>query len=226
MDHPFIYGALVFLVGIVFPLYGLREGPKIRSLLTARPDDLVQVYRSTIIFLVILAGAVLIAMRICGDAFAEIGFRLPDPTWLTAGLFLLFFILAALLVSLKYSDAFLERTRNAHAEVLYLLPKNPEEYKWSVGASFAAGICEEVLYRGFLFWQLTFWMPVIPAVILTNLAFGVAHFGTGLKNAGGAFLLGLAFSAVSIPFHSLLPAMIAHTLVDLYAATLVYRSYR
>ena len=91
--------------------------------------------------------------------------------------------------------------------------------------SFVAGICEEIIYRGFLLWFLTNYIPIVPAVILANLPFGLAHLtSTGIKNSVQAFILALVFTGAFLLTQSLWLPILLHILVDLYASTLSYNS--
>ena len=103
------------------------------------------------------------------------------------------------------------------------MPGNKKELQWSIVLSFGVGIMEEIVYRGFLFWQLNMYLPLIPAVILTIIAFGLLHFGTGFKNALSTFGLGMLFSALSIPFDTLWWAILAHIITDIYAMVIGYK---
>ena len=103
--------------------------------------------------------------------------------------------------------------------IKFLLPSTAEEYRWSIAVSFAAGICEEIVFRGFLYWQMVQWLPVIPAIIITNLIFGLCHFATGLKNASLAFGLGVLLSFLFLYTESLWWLMLIHVLIDIYSMT-------
>jgi len=89
-----------------------------------------------------------------------------------------------------------------------------------------AGICEEALFRGFLFLWLARFNSVL-AVLISNLAFGAAHAVTPLYGILAAFM-GLYLTALlaldSTP--NLLIPMTAHTVYDIAALGLVIWDYR
>ncbi len=90
--------------------------------------------------------------------------------------------------------------------------------------SFFAGICEEVVYRGFFFWFLSGHLPMIPAIILTNIPFALAHLSTtGVKNTLGAFMLGLIFTGALLLTGSLWLPILLHIVADLLAAIQSYK---
>ena len=89
-----------------------------------------------------------------------------------------------------------------------------------------AGVCEEVLFRGFLFlWLVRF--NSVSAVLISNLAFGAAHAATPLYGILAAFL-GLYLTALIgvDPTPNLLIPITAHTIYDIAAFALVLHDYR
>ena len=103
-----------------------------------------------------------------------------------------------------------------------------DECRWYdiVLLALLAGVCEEVLFRGFLFLWLVRFNSVI-AVLVSNLAFGAAHAATPLYGIMAAFL-GLYLTALiaADPTPNLLIPITAHTLYDIAAFVLVLRDYR
>ena len=89
-----------------------------------------------------------------------------------------------------------------------------------------AGVCEEALFRGFLFLWLVRFNAVL-AVLISNLAFGAAHAATALYGILAAFL-GLYLTALLAvdPTPNLLIPITAHTVYDIVAFRLVLRDYR
>ncbi|MEM9494583.1 MAG: CPBP family intramembrane glutamic endopeptidase [Pseudomonadota bacterium] len=80
----------------------------------------------------------------------------------------------------------------------------------------AAGLCEELLFRGVAQTWLTSFMPVAAAIILSNIVFGLLHFRTALYAAiaGG---VGVYFGVLFAITDNLLAPMIAHGLYDALA---------
>jgi len=89
-----------------------------------------------------------------------------------------------------------------------------------------AGVCEEVLFRGFLYlWLVRF--NAFLAVLISNLAFGAAHAATRLYFILAAFL-GLYLTALIAvdPTPNLLIPITAHTVYDIAAFVVVLYDYR
>lgn len=92
--------------------------------------------------------------------------------------------------------------------------------------SLLAGVCEEIMFRGFLYFWIRQWNPVL-AVIVTNLLFGIAHAVTPLYALLAAFIgiyLTALVAADATP--NLLVPITAHTLYDIVAFVVVIRDYR
>ena len=99
----------------------------------------------------------------------------------------------------------------------FLLPQGADERRMFVAVALTAGICEEVLYRGFLLHVCTVsaGMRAPVAISLSVIAFGVAHLYQGWKGALGATVLGALLMAGYLVTGSLLPGIVIHALIDL-----------
>lgn len=82
--------------------------------------------------------------------------------------------------------------------------------------SLTAGVCEELLFRGFLISLIASagwgWMMKI---LLTCVAFGLGHIYMGLGSAAWAMLIGIGFAAVTLWRRNIWAAATAHFLIDL-----------
>lgn len=89
-----------------------------------------------------------------------------------------------------------------------------------------AGVCEEVLFRGFLYFWIRDWNPML-AVVICNVCFGMAHAITPLYALLAGFL-GLYLTALVAVDSSpnLLIPMTAHTAYDLIGFLIVVRDFR
>jgi membrane protease YdiL (CAAX protease family) len=102
--------------------------------------------------------------------------------------------------------------------VAALLPRTPAERRMFAGLAVTAGICEELLYRGFGLAALRWAVPGIgtPALIVTTgAAFGLAHLYQGRIGVALTGLLGAYFAWIAIATGSLVPVMLLHALLDL-----------
>jgi membrane protease YdiL (CAAX protease family) len=102
--------------------------------------------------------------------------------------------------------------------VAALLPRTPAERRWFALLAVTAGVCEELLYRGFGLAGLRWAAPDIgtPAlVIISGGAFGLAHLYQGRLGVTLTGLLGAYLAWITIAVGSLVPVMLLHALLDL-----------
>ena len=102
-----------------------------------------------------------------------------------------------------------------------LIPTTDTERAWFTVMGFVAGLAEEVLCRGFVFFYVQLWFPTIPLwglVLLTSAGFGIAHLYQGAKgivSTGiGGIVLGLAYVATGnllfpVLFHGFVNARVS-----------------
>jgi membrane protease YdiL (CAAX protease family) len=94
----------------------------------------------------------------------------------------------------------------------------PTERRVFALLALTAGICEELLYRGFGLAALRWAVPDIgqPAlIVVTAAAFGLAHLYQGRLGVTLTGLLGAYFAWIAIATGSLVPVMLLHALLDL-----------
>lgn len=97
----------------------------------------------------------------------------------------------------------------------FLLPKSGSESLAWIAVSLCAGICEELVYRGYLqrqLWNLTSSLPM--ALVLQSVIFGCGHIYQGWKPALVTAIYGLIFGLVAAWRRSIIPSALAHTMVD------------
>lgn len=102
-----------------------------------------------------------------------------------------------------------------------LLPRTPEERGVFALLSLAAGVGEELAYRGYAIPLLAALMGVPGAAVLTSVVFGVLHGYQGLLGTVRTALMGGILAWGFLASGSLLPSIVAHTLIDLVAGLLL-----
>ncbi len=211
------------ITGVLFPFHTLLTGKKTIQLLEKDPDKLVWVYKITSRALLIMMIIVMISVIIETVPLKSIGLHfIDDPIWV-ALLIVASAVSFWIISQISIPEYKVESIGRGLAGVQHILPKNKTEYKWALITTFIAGTCEELIFRGFLFWQLSQVMHIALAVLAVNLLFGIAHAATKLNNAIKAFGLGVIFSLAYLLTGSLWLSMLLHIIVDLYAATVSYK---
>jgi membrane protease YdiL (CAAX protease family) len=124
--------------------------------------------------------------------------------------------------SVRRNEKDREDARKALRDLEWLLPHTPRELDAFMRVSTTAGICEEVLYRGFLAWFLAQWMPLWLAMIASGILFGLAHAYQGLGGVLKTGAIGIAFGGLTLLAQSIVPAILLHIAVDALNGQLAY----
>lgn len=114
------------------------------------------------------------------------------------------------------------QVRAAMANYAELLPVGRSDLSGFSALSITAGICEEVLFRGYLAWVLAHWLGIWGGQGGALLVFGVAHAYLGRGAVVRALLAGAATAGLYLWSGSLIPSMLLHALIDLSSGWLGY----
>jgi len=118
----------------------------------------------------------------------------------------------------------LARLVNALGSARPVLPRTRGERSGFAALSITAGICEELLFRGFLLWYATVWAGPVGGFLISSLLFGVMHVYLGVKQVPRSALVGIYLYVIAMTAGSLLPAMLCHAITDLVSGDLGYRA--
>ncbi len=220
MLHDVYYVFLLSLLMLVMPFLAIKSSQALVHVLRTRPEIKSSFYLQGIVIQWLMTAAVLLGMWFKQDPWTLIGLRMDHAeVWLVV---LLVMVIMSLLF-FRYATlgaAAQARIQRLYQHVAHYLPTNEGQYRWGVVLSLTAGICEEIVYRGFVFWRLSSLLGVVPAMVLTNLVFALAHVATGLKNCLLSFVLGLLFSLVYLYTGDLWLSITCHVAIDLLGITL------
>jgi len=185
-------------------------------------------------------GSALVVLLLClfaGISFYDIGLReisLAPNIWVTVitfilcGIYMLAYIgeTIAYLVNPKYREEQKETLAKRHpnGSVNKLLPRSKTERKYWVFVSLTAGICEEIIFRGFLFYflQAVFPnMPILFVVVVSSTVFGIAHAYQGIRGMRNTALVGALHGVLFLATGSLILPMFMHFIVDISSVFLL-----
>jgi CAAX protease family protein len=223
--------ALVTLFAALWPLaeYFWIWPRHVRAVERGEPGARAAAYVRTLIEEWILAGLVLALTFWNARPLATLGLMLPVGWRLALGFGLSLVYGAVILVQGRAlagkSDA-LARLRTKVEPLRALVPHTPAEFHRFVPLCFTAGICEELLFRGYLVWVLRAWMGLWPAAILSMILFGLAHAYQGFKFGVRAFFAGVFMGLLALTTGSILPGMALHALIDLGSGWVIYLAVR
>jgi uncharacterized protein len=182
---------------------------------------LVQEYRYTLIWLAGLAAGALLVWQAQGRAIADLfavrplspdGPDIAQAMVIGAGIVLLVRPVLAM-TSGRLAALFFRQMEPLAA----FLPRTVEQLGWGLAVSLAAGLCEEIAYRGYLMPYLGHWLPVPGVFVGTALIFGIAHAYQGRMGVLATTLLGGGFGAIYWESGSLAWPILLHALLDVSA---------
>jgi len=150
-------------------------------------------------------------------------------------------ILAALVIGIGLSIVLLRQNPRALANMQSSLeatsiplPVSNAERKWFIAAAITAGVCEELLYRGFLIRYAMITFPGLDFLlisILSGIIYGISRVYQGMKGILQTSMMGFSFAIVYFlsgnlisiiggsqgiaVIGSVLPAMVFHALAEL-----------
>ena len=102
-----------------------------------------------------------------------------------------------------------------------LLPRGPVEVVLWVVVSISAGICEEIVFRGYFQKQFAAYTSSLAGgVLLQGLVFGLGHSYQGMKQVVLISVLGMLYGCFAAWRRSLRPNMIAHAWTDIWGGWL------
>lgn len=116
------------------------------------------------------------------------------------------------------------RERLSHIE--RMLPVTAGDLGWFRLLAVTAGVCEELMFRGFLMGYCGHFMPWWAAAAVSSLAFGIGHSYQGVRGVVQTGLVGLAMAIPVLLTRSLAIPVVLHAAGDLYAGTLGHLALR
>ena len=222
-DHLFAIALLVLV-----PLEGSSGRRRLERAVAPGGRCLRPEYRRIVLIEWAVAAIPLGIWMLNGRPLAPLGISAPSG----ARFFLAFAIAAALTALLARQIAAVSRPeiaariRHAGQSVAYLIPRTDDEFRTFISVGITAGIVEELVYRGFMLWYLSAFVPLWAATILSSLLFGLAHTYQGPKGIPRTAFVGLAFAWLYVLAGSLWIPMALHALVDILQVQMVYRANR
>lgn len=220
---PWDFVVILLVLGVVVPLHGRAKTRKLLALPRISSLERLSLYASTIAFQWVIVAVAAWRAWARGLGSAELGTVIPDPQRIAivaaAGAMLLG---AFQWLSLRRMSRVQPKPHGSFFQLARLiLPRTEVEMLAYVALSLTAGVCEEFLYRGFAMAAfLRVGIPTWAVVLATAALFGLAHLYQGRKGVITTLVLGIAFGAARIAYHSIVPVVVWHAAIDLIGGIL------
>jgi membrane protease YdiL (CAAX protease family) len=212
--------ATVLAVVLVFvqPLAGRRRYASLVERVARDPGARLRHYRRGIVGEWISVGIIVAIGLLAGRTASSIGLQAPTDSWVTTQFVAEIALLLVITTLFMRHPRFLDPLRRQARGFLALLPRTREERLTFAMLAVTAGICEEIVFRGFGFAYVRFLWPGVTngwLIVITSVVFGLAHLYQGPRGMVLTGLAGAAFASMTITTGSLLPAIAVHAMVDL-----------
>jgi membrane protease YdiL (CAAX protease family) len=204
-----LWAALILLLG---PLVGVVGGQKVRSAMPRRKI----VYLSNAVNLLVIGSiTVVIDLSRGHSAFGLLALDYSARAILICSICLAV-VCIALVAVVIVARSWLHRPPNQ--AVVALLPRSLAEKIAFVVLCLLIALVEEFIYRGFVLTVAREWLASdIIAVGLVSLSFALMHGLQDFIAITSAFIQGILLSLPVLVLHSLVPSIVAHFAVDVFA---------
>ncbi len=220
-DHLFF-----FVIGVVFPTM---------AIMTEKPgneDDMdmsylppkKHIYYTNGLMLLIGSLMVLTLWNVTYRSFEKLGFHdiMINPTaiWIVVAISLIY------IVDTVYNVIQNKKDPQKWQDLSHIMPSTWSDYRHFIFLAFAAGICEEIIFRGFMVNYVlemtsatSFAVPL--ALIVPAFIFAISHIYQGWLSVIKIASISLLFGALYMYTSSLYLVIIIHTAVDLVSGAVM-----
>lgn len=224
----FDYAVLIILLAT--RLFEWLSWPRsVRAIKAHVPGARGRAYRSTIVALWLATLCVLGLWVAKARPWSALWLGAAAPWRLGAGFLVAAIVVALLMLQMRKVQKGLTRPKAlarlreqlAFADVLTPETSGERHGFWLL--SITAGICEEIIFRGFMIWFIAAWTGLIAAIILSAILFGFEHIYLGMPHVAKAAMTGFVLALVVVASGSLWPAILIHIALDLNGGEIGFR---
>jgi membrane protease YdiL (CAAX protease family) len=217
---PWDFWLIFLFLIVVLPWRGRQRMRKLMALPGVSGLQRIQLYATTILFQWILAAFVGWRALTRGISWRDLGIaNRSTPSVLSVTL------IGATLIAVGHWANLRRMAASNHPAIEHLrlmgarlFPRSTVQTLFYILLAVTAGCCEEFIFRGFVIAALlraglSSWI----VVLLSSAMFGVAHLYQGKGGSVGTGILGTLFALTKIAYHSLLPVVVWHAVLDIVA---------
>ncbi|MEM1123220.1 MAG: CPBP family intramembrane glutamic endopeptidase [Bacteroidota bacterium] len=229
IEPTFFDHLLIFLLGIVLPLFAVFQSQPEMKAVTFNTQMKKQVYYGNGIFQWICAFVILVVWWAYDRPLPDLGFQWGAWSTVSVALLGLFIFLYLMDVWSELRNAEkIAATKDKWLKEIPILPATFEEFKHFLFVALTAGVCEEIIFRGFF---VNYFLAINEnnalgnwlAVLIPAFLFAFGHMYQGSKAVVKVMLMAVLFGWIYLLTRSLLLLMLIHFLVDVLGGYLAYR---
>lgn len=209
------------IICILAPVLAFTSRRIVSEDITLESEDKIRLYHSNGLLLIVFALIVTTMWRVPGRPLTGLG--IDFVTWhpaiplLVLGIFIFYFLDMFFQYGVK---RWREQTLKRRHKAMTFIPANGKELSHFIFLSVAAGIGEEIIFRGFLINYLLHWtgndtIGIVVACIFSSALFAFLHGYQGMRSMIKIFILAMLFSAIFVFSKSLLIVIFIHAIIDI-----------
>jgi membrane protease YdiL (CAAX protease family) len=229
VSHTLDLLLLAALAGLL-PVYEHFRWPATVRRIQASPHaGRLRAYRLTIVSQWGATALIVWAWLRLGRTLTQLGLVMPAGWRLALGAGLcaaLGLIHARNLQSAARSAPVRAQLRTLIGKLTFLMPHDRQELRWFLAVSATAGICEELVFRGYVLGVLRPWIGIWLAATLGVVIFGLLHAYQGRAGILKTGAVGAVMTLVVLATRSLYAAMVLHVVIDAASGTLLWLALR
>ena len=221
LDH-----VVAAFICIIAPVLTFTSGKFATEDFQFESEDKIRLYHGNALLLTVFALVIISIWRLPGRTLAGLGITWPEWNDYVAFLLLAVSAFYALDIFFQYGlrrwrkKAFQQRN-----STLSFVPADGKELFHFLFLALAAGIGEEIIFRGYLIHYILSWsgndaQGILWACFFSSLLFAFLHGYQGFKSMIKIFFLAMLFSAIYVFSRSLVIVIIIHTMIDLLSGWL------
>lgn len=226
IDHVFL-----LLLAAGQPIHGAYSYRKFLARLRAGTrESRARLYRGIHVFEWSALAVLMTTWVLLERPFAALGFRGGFGTGFLVAAAIVVAMCVYLLVARRavrrMSQAERQEQIDALGDLVHFLPQSKHDYRRFVGVSLTAGVVEEVVYRGFLFWYLLPVLPMWAVIVVSALLFALGHSYQGVGGMLRVFAIGVAAGVLYALAGSIWLLIVAHALLDILQGAAILELFR
>jgi len=210
----------------LWPLYIYLTHEKEKQSVIAQPEKRIAVYRTTMFQLWLPVLILMVVVYQNNISMHDIGLGWHWGLANQIGVIGLILIGGYFFLSLKQLSEKTENHQEIREQLAYVrwfMPTTARESRYFIlGISITAGICEELLFRGYLMQLLADFMPTYGVVIVSSIAFGLPHIYQGPIHIVRTAILGVVMALIYLATDSIIIPIVLHAMLDMYGGAMAY----